>query len=84
MGLSLCPERGHEGCNCKVPREDRCSSIYIVYYAFLSCIYIYVFTSMIHLFDYSVVDYLLLPFLHVGNLICNTIWCLFSPVKNKP
>jgi hypothetical protein len=39
---------------------------------------------MIRLFDYSVFNYLLLPFLHVGNLIRNTDWCLFSQVKNKP
>ncbi len=41
MGLSLCPERGHEGRIREVPREDRCSSMYIDYYALLSCNCIY-------------------------------------------
>jgi hypothetical protein len=28
MGLSLSPERGHEGCICEVLQEDRCLSMY--------------------------------------------------------
>jgi hypothetical protein len=36
MGLSTCLERGHEGCICEVPQEDRCSSKYIDHYALLS------------------------------------------------
>jgi hypothetical protein len=44
MGFSLYPERGHEGCICEVPQEDRCSSMYINYYALLlvsTRIYVY-------------------------------------------
>ncbi len=37
MGFSLCLERGHEGRIREVPREDCCSSMYIDYYALLSC-----------------------------------------------
>jgi hypothetical protein len=36
MGLSTCPERGHEGRIDKVPREDRYSSMYIDHCALLS------------------------------------------------
>ncbi len=41
MGFSLCPERGYEGRIREVPQEDGCSSMYIDYYALLSCIYMY-------------------------------------------
>jgi hypothetical protein len=67
MGFSLCPERGHEGRIRKVPQEDRCSSMYISYYALLSCIYMY--------------SRFMLLSLHLGNLIRKLDWCLFSQVK---
>jgi hypothetical protein len=57
------------------------------YVHWLLCIvvlYLHVLTIMIRLFVYSVFDSLSQPFLLVGNLICNTNWCLFSQVKNKP
>ncbi len=56
------------------------------YVHWLWCIvilYLHVLTIMICLFDNSVINYLSLSFLHVGNLIHNTDWCLFSQVKNK-
>jgi hypothetical protein len=43
MGLSLCPERGFEGRICEVLQEDRCSSIYSNYYAFV-VLYLHVVT----------------------------------------
>ncbi len=57
MGFSLCPERGHEGRICEVPQEDHCSSMYISYYALLSCTYMY--------------SCFMLLSLHLGNLIRN-------------
>jgi hypothetical protein len=42
MGLSLCPERGHEGRIRKVLQEDCCSSMYSNYYAFV-VLYLHVF-----------------------------------------
>ncbi len=36
------------------------------------------------LFDYLIFDYLSQSFSHIGNLIRNANWCLFSQVKNKP
>jgi hypothetical protein len=82
MGFSLCPEQGYEGRICEVPEEDGCSSMYIDYYALSSCIYMYS-RFMIRLFDihYSVT---VLLFLHLGDLMRNIDWCLFSQVKNKP
>jgi hypothetical protein len=35
MGLSLSPERGHEGRIHEVLQEDHCSSMYSNYYAFV-------------------------------------------------
>jgi hypothetical protein len=35
MGLSLSPELGHEGRIREVLQEDRCSSMYSKYYAFV-------------------------------------------------
>jgi hypothetical protein len=70
MGFSLCPERGHEGRIREVPQEDCCSSMYINYHALWSCIYVHL--------------HFMLLSLHLGNLICNIDWCLFSQVKNKP
>jgi hypothetical protein len=43
MGLSLNPERGHEGRIRKVLQEDRCSSMYSNYYA-CAILYLHVFT----------------------------------------
>jgi hypothetical protein len=57
MGLSLSPERGHEGHIREVLQEDRCSSMYSNYYALLSCNIMY---SLIVLLS-----------LHSGNLIRN-------------
>jgi hypothetical protein len=37
MGFSIRPEGGHEGRIHEVPQEDRCSSMYIDYYALSSC-----------------------------------------------
>ncbi len=71
MGFSICPERGHEGHTREVPQEDRCSSMYMDYYAWSSCTYLHALTIMIRLFYYLVFDYLSLAFLHVGNLIRN-------------
>jgi hypothetical protein len=67
MVFSLCPDRGHEGCIREVPQEDRCSSIYINYYALSPCIYMHL-------------RFMLLS-LHPGNLIRNIDWYLFSQVK---
>jgi hypothetical protein len=41
MGFSLYREQGRKGRTHEVPQEDRCSSIYIDYYALPSCIYMY-------------------------------------------
>ncbi len=62
MGLSLIPERGHEGHIREVLQEDRCSSMYIIMHL-LYCIFMY--------------SRIMLLFLHLGNLIRNTDWCLF-------
>jgi hypothetical protein len=43
MGLSLSPERGHEGHIREVLQEDRCSSMYSNYYAFV-VLHLHVFT----------------------------------------
>jgi hypothetical protein len=43
MGLSLSPELGHEGRIREVLQEDRCSSMYSKYYAFVVLQY-HVFT----------------------------------------
>jgi hypothetical protein len=43
MGLSLSSERGHEGRIREMLQEDRCSSKYSNYYAFL-VLYLHVFT----------------------------------------
>jgi hypothetical protein len=43
MGLSLCPERGHEGRIREVLQEDLSSSMYSNYYAFV-ILYLHVFT----------------------------------------
>jgi hypothetical protein len=43
MGLSLSPERSHEGCIREVLQEDRCSSMFSNYYAF-AILYLHVFT----------------------------------------
>jgi hypothetical protein len=41
MGLSLSPERGHEGRIREVLQEDRCSSMYSNYYTFVVCNVVY-------------------------------------------
>ncbi len=46
MGLSLSPERGHEGRIHEVLQEDRCSSMYSNYYAFV-VMYLQVFTHCV-------------------------------------
>jgi hypothetical protein len=61
MGFSLCPERGHEGRTREMSQEDRCSSMYINYYALSSCIYMY--------------SRFMLLSLHLGNLIHHIDWC---------
>jgi hypothetical protein len=75
MGFSLCLERGHEGRICVVPREDRCSSMYIDHYALLSCNCKYSRHDLHVLL--SSIGYLSLPSLYVLDLIHNTNWCLF-------
>jgi hypothetical protein len=62
-GLSLSPERGHKGRIREVLQEDRCSSMYSNYHALPSCIFMY--------------SHIVLLFMHSGNLIRNTDWCLF-------
>jgi hypothetical protein len=46
MGLSLSLERGHEGRIREVLQEDRCSSMYSNYYAFV-VLYLHVFTHYV-------------------------------------
>jgi hypothetical protein len=46
MGLSLSPERGHEGHIREVLQEDRCSSMYSNYFAFV--------VLNLHVFTYRV------------------------------
>jgi hypothetical protein len=63
MGLSLSLERGHEGRIREVLQEDRCSSMY---------------SNDMHLSSCNIVySCIMCKFLHLGNLIRNTDWCLF-------
>jgi hypothetical protein len=63
MGLSLSPERDHEGCIREVLQEDSCSSMFSNYMHLSSCNVMY--------------SLIVLQFLHSGNLIRNINWCLF-------
>jgi hypothetical protein len=73
MGFGLCPEEAMKDVLVRCHKKT----------AVQACNRL-VSTFEIILLDYSVFDYLLPLFLHVGSLIRNTIWCLFLQVKNKP
>jgi hypothetical protein len=74
MGFSLCPERGHEGRIREVPREDRCSSMYLITHCCLVTLNIHVMICMRYL---SSIWHLSLPSLFVQDSIHNINWCLF-------
>ncbi len=65
MGLNLCPERGHEGGIHEVLQEDRCSSMYSNYYAFV--------VLYLHVFMYHAT----IPASRESDVIHNINWCLF-------
>ncbi len=69
-GLSLSPDRGHEGRIREVLQEDWCSSMY-------SKLCVIIIKQHMHSHTISL-------FPHSGILIQNTDCCLFSQVKNKP
>ncbi len=71
MGLSLSPERGSEGCIREVLQEDRCSSMYSNYYAFV--------ILLCHVFTYHVTISCI-----QGICFVILIGVYFSQVKNRP